>query len=173
MIENLLYVIASRPNVMQAVGHVAWFQVAPKESHVLEVKRIFRYLKGMKEFGIWYPKGKYLSLIAYTDVDWRGCIDDWRSTNGVVFYLGEFLVSWSSEKKSSISLSTVEAKYIATTTCCRQVLWMKKTPTDIQVEYDEPIPIYCYNTKAISISKNPVMHSKTKNIPIKYHFLRE
>jgi hypothetical protein len=54
-----------------------------------------------------------------------------------------------------------------------QVLWMKQTLTDIQVEYDEPIPIYCDNTSTISISKNPVMHSKTKHIPIKYHFLRE
>jgi hypothetical protein len=55
---------------------VARFQVAPKESHVLAVKRIFRYLKGTKEFGLWYPKGKYLSLIAYTDADWAGCLDD-------------------------------------------------------------------------------------------------
>jgi hypothetical protein len=67
----------------------------------------------------------------------------------------------------------VEVEYIATTTCCTQVLWMKQTLTDIQVEYDEPIPIYCDNTSAIGISKNPVMHSKTKHIPIKYHFLRE
>ena len=52
------------------------FQAAPKESHVLAVKRIFRYLKGIEEFELWYPKGKDLSLIAYTDADWAGCIDD-------------------------------------------------------------------------------------------------
>ena len=69
--------------------------------------------------------------------------------------------------------STAEAEYIAATTCCTQVLWMKQTLTDIQVEYDEPIPIYCDNTSAINISKNSVMHSKTKHNPIKYHFLRE
>jgi hypothetical protein len=67
-----------------------------------------------------------------------------------------------------------EAEYIAATvSCCTQVLWMKQTLTDIQVEYDEPIPIYCDNTSTISISKNPVMHSKMKHIPIKYHFLWE
>jgi hypothetical protein len=87
--------------------------------------------------------------------------------------LGECLVSWLSKKQSSISLSTAEEEYIAATTCCTQVLWMKQTLTDIQVEYDEPIPIYCDNTSTISISKNPVMHSKTKHIPIKYHFLWE
>ena len=76
MIGNLLYVTTSRPDVMQAVGQVARFQATPKESHVLTVKRIFRYLKGTKEFGLWYPKGKNLSIIAYTDADWVGCIDD-------------------------------------------------------------------------------------------------
>jgi hypothetical protein len=86
--------------------------------------------------------------------------------------LGEFLVSWLSKKQSSVYLSTVEVEYIVTT-CCTQVLWMKQTLLDIQVEYDEPIPIYCDNTRAISISKNPVMHSKMNHIPIKYHFLWE
>jgi hypothetical protein len=102
-----------------------------------------------------------------------------------MFYLGECLVSWIRKKQSSVSLSTVEeeymvvslsttkAEYIAAATCCTHVIWMKQTLTDIQVEYDEPIPIYCDNTSAISISKNPVMHSKTKHIPIKYHFLWE
>jgi hypothetical protein len=79
--------------------------------------------------------------------------------------LGECLVSWLRKKQSSISLSTTEAEYIATTTCCTQVLWMKQTLKDIQVEYDEPILIFCDNTNAISISKNPVMHSKMKHIP--------
>jgi hypothetical protein len=152
---------------------VARFQATPKESHVLTVKRIFRYLKGTKQFGLWYPKGKYLSLIAYIDTDWAGCIDDRRSTSGVAFYLGECLVSWIRNKQSSVSLSTTEAEYIAATTCCTEVLWMKQTLTDIHVEYDEPIPIYCDNTSAINISKNPVIHSKTKHIPIKYHFLWE
>jgi hypothetical protein len=109
MIGSLLYVTKSRPDVMQAVGQVA---------HVLAVKRIFIYLKGTKEFGLWYPKGKDLSLIAYTDADWAGCIDDRRSTSEAKFYLGECLVSWIRKKQSSVSLYTTEAKYIAAETCC-------------------------------------------------------
>jgi hypothetical protein len=97
---------------------VARFQASRKESHVLAIKRISRYLKGTKEFGLWYPKGKDLSLISYTDVDWAGCIDDWRSTSGSTFYLGECLVIFLSKKQSSISLSIVEVQYIAATTCC-------------------------------------------------------
>lgn len=173
MIGSLLYVTATRPDVMQAVGQVARFQAAPKEAHVLAVKRIFRYLKGTTDLGLWYPKGNKLTLEAYTDADWAGSVDDRRSTSGAAFYLGNCLVSWLSKKQSSISLSTAEAEYIAAALCCAQVLWMKQTLQDIQVKYDEPIPILCDNTSAINISKNPVMHSKTKHIPIKYHFLRE
>jgi hypothetical protein len=114
-----------------------------------------------------------LSLIAYIDADWVGCIDDRKITSGASFYLVECLVSCLSKKKSSVSLSTAEAKYIAATTCFTQVLWMKQTLTNIQVKYDEPISIYFDNRSAISISKKLVMHSKTKHIPIKYHFLWE
>ena len=173
MIGSLLYVTASRPDVMQAVGQVARFQAAPKETHVIAVKRIFRYLKGTMDFGLWYAKGNELDLLAYSDADWAGCVDDRKSTSGAAFFLGNCLVSWSSKKQSSVSLSTAEAEYIAAAACCTQILWMKQNLQDLQVTYDEPIPILCDNTSAISISKNPVMHSKTKHIPIKYHFLRE
>jgi hypothetical protein len=110
---------------------VARFQEGPKESHVLAVKRIFRYIKGIEEFGLWYPKEKDLSLIAYTDADWASCIDDQRSTSGATFYLFECLVSWLSKKQSSVSLSIVEAEYIAAAAYCTQVLWMKQTLIDI------------------------------------------
>ena len=173
MIGSLLYVTASRPDVMQAVGQVARFQASPKESHVLAVKRIFRYLKGTMDYGLWYPKGNEWTLVAYTDADWAGSVDDRKSTSGAAFYLGGCLVSWMSKKQSSVTLSTAEAEYIAAAACCTQVLWMKQTLQDIQVNYEEPISILCDNTSAINISKNPVMHLKTKHIPIKYHFLRE
>jgi hypothetical protein len=109
VIDNLLYVTDSRLDVMQEVGQVARFQTTPKESHVMVVKRIFKYLKGTEEFGLWYTKGNYLSFIAYTDVDWASSIDDRRRTSGSTFYLGDCLVSWLSKKQSSISLSTTKA----------------------------------------------------------------
>ena len=77
------------------------------------------------------------------------------------------------QKKTSISLSTVEVEYIVVESCCTQVLWMKTNLQYIQVQFSEPIPIFCDNNSAISISKNPVMHSKEKHILIKYHFVRE
>jgi hypothetical protein len=102
MIGSLLYVTTSRLDVMQAVGHVARFQTTLKETHVMEIKRIFIYIK---DFGLWYPKGNELSLVAYKDAYWAGRIEDRRSTSGASFFLGEFLVSWLSKKQSSVSLS--------------------------------------------------------------------
>jgi hypothetical protein len=108
MIGSLLYVTTSKLDVMQAVGQVTRFQEEPKETHFIAVKRIFIYLKGTKEFGLWYPKGKDLSLISYIDADWEGFIDDRQSTNGATFYLGKCSVSCLSKKQSSVSLSTTE-----------------------------------------------------------------
>ena len=87
--------------------------------------------------------------------------------------MGSRLVSWFSKKQSAIALSTTEAEYVAATSCCTQLLWMMQTLQDTQITCTPPLSILCDNTSAINISKNPVMHSKTKHIPIKYHFLRE
>ena len=104
-------------------------------------------------------------VIAYTNTNWARSIDG-SSTSGATFYLGNCLVYWLNKKQYSMSLSTTE-------TCCAQVVWMKQTLKYIREAFDEPNPILCDNTSAINISKNPVMQSKTKHIPIKYHFLRE
>ena len=98
MIGILLYVNGSRPNVMQVVGLVARFQSTPKETHVKEVKIIFRYLKGTMDFGLWYPKGEDFTLIAYTDADWESSVDERKHTSGGEFFLGSCLVSWLSKK---------------------------------------------------------------------------
>jgi hypothetical protein len=105
MIGSLLYVTTSRPYIMQAIGLVARFQSAPKETHVQAVKRIFRYLKGTLDFVLWYSRSKDFTLTTYTDADWEGSIDDKKSTSGGALFLGNCLVSWC-KKQTSISLST-------------------------------------------------------------------
>eukprot|EP00253_Pinus_taeda_P031608 PITA_31608 len=111
------------------------------------------------------------SLLYLTD--WVGSVDDRKSTSGGAFFMGSRLVSWFNKKQSSIALSTTEAEYVAAAYCCTQLLWMMQTLQDFQITCTPLISILCDNTSAISISKNPIMHSKTKHIPIKYHFLRE
>lgn len=141
-------------------------------THEKDVKRIFKYLKDIVEFRLWYKKGGDFILRSYTDVVCAGSVDDWKSTSGATFFLGDRLVSYSSNKQDSIFVYTAEAKYIVEASCCTQVMWMRQTLKDITVKYDEGIPILCENS-AINISKTPIMHSRTKHISIKYHYLRE
>jgi len=130
----------------------------------MAVKRILRHLKGTMDFGLWYPKGENFTLTTYTDAD---------CTSRGALFLGNWLVSYLSKKYLSISLSTLEAKCIVGPSCCTKIICMKQSLQDIKVEYKQLIFILCGNTNAISIFKNPMMHSKTKHVPIKYHFLRE
>eukprot|EP00253_Pinus_taeda_P034297 PITA_34297 len=113
------------------------------------------------------------SPLYLTDADWAGSVDEGKSTSGGALFMGSRLVSWFSKKQSSIALSIVEAEYVAAASCCTQLLWMMQTLQDFQITCTPPIFILCDNTSAINISKNPVMHSETKHIPIKYHFLWE
>ena len=172
MIGSLLYLTASRPDIMFAVCLCARFQACPKESHLKAVKRILRYVKGTIDFGLWYPKSSHFDLIGYSDADFAGCTLDRNSTSGTCHFLGPCLTSWSSKKQNSVALSTAEAEYVAVGNCVAQVLWMKQTLEDFGVLCDH-IPVLCDNTSAINIAKNPIQHSRTKHIEIRHHFIRD
>ena len=172
MIGSLLYLCASRPDIMLSVGICARFQAAPKESHFVAVKQIFRYLAHTPNFGLWYPRGANFKLEGYTDSDWAGDKVDRKSTSGGCQFLGCSLVSWSSKKQSCVSLSSTEAEYVAAGSCCAQLLWMRQTLKDYGVTCDK-VPLWCDNESAIKISLNPVQHFKTKHIEIRYDFIRD
>ena len=138
----------------------ARYQSAPKESHAETVKRIFRYLADTPELGLWYPKGRSEYLVAYSDSDHGGYKTDRKSTSGQGQFLGGSLVSWFSKKQNTVSLSSTEAEYVAVSSCCAQVIWLKQQLQDLGI-YLKEIPIYCDNTSTISLAKNPVQHSRT------------
>nr|KYP56105.1 Copia protein [Cajanus cajan] len=172
MIGSLLYLFASRPDIMFSVCLCARYQSYPKESDLSAVKRIVRYLLGTTNLGLWYPKNMPFNLVGYSDSDFAGCKTDRKSTSGTCHFIGSTLVSWHSKKKNSVALSTAEAEYIAAGSCCAQILWMKQQLSDFGLSLDH-IPIKCDNTSAINLSKNPVLHSRTKHIEIRRHFLRD
>ena len=130
MIGSLLYLCASRPNIMLSVCMCARFQATPKESHHKAVKHILRYLAHTPTLGLWYPKGSTFDLIGYSDSDYAGDRVDRNSTSGTCPFLERSLVCWSSKKQNCVSLSTAEAEYIAAGSCCAQLLWMKQTLKD-------------------------------------------
>nr|GFA00672.1 copia protein [Tanacetum cinerariifolium] len=141
------------------------------EKHLKEVKRIFRYLWGTVNTGLWYTKDSGFELTGFSDAEYAGCKDTFKSTSGGAHFLGENLVSWSS-KKQDCTVSTAKAEYVSLSTCCAQVLWMRTQLTDYGFHFNK-ILIYCDSKSAIAISCNPVQHSRTKHIVVRYHFIKE
>nr|GFB70875.1 hypothetical protein [Tanacetum cinerariifolium]GFB70881.1 hypothetical protein [Tanacetum cinerariifolium] len=121
-IRSLMYVTSSRPDIMFTTCMYARYQANPNEHHVSAVKKIFRYLKGTINLGLWYPKDSGFDLTAYSDADHAGCHLDRKSTSGSVKFLGDKLVCWSSKKQNCVSISTAESEYVAVSGCYAQVL---------------------------------------------------
>ncbi|XP_070014184.1 secreted RxLR effector protein 161-like [Nicotiana sylvestris] len=138
IIGSLLYLTASRPDIVFSVGLCARFQSNPKESHLKAAKRILRYLKGMQDLVLYYPSGDSFNLIGYADADYIGYLVDRKSTFGMAYFLGSCLIAWGTRKQNSMALSIAEAEYVATTSCCAQLLWIKQQLEDFGVNtYDE------------------------------------
>nr|GEU72636.1 hypothetical protein [Tanacetum cinerariifolium] len=148
MIGSLMYLTASRPDIMFTVCACLRFQVTPKTSHLQAVKRIFRYLKGQPKLGLW------------------------KSTIGGCQFLGRRLISWQCKKQTIMANSTIEAEYVAVVHCRGQVLWIQNQLLDYGFNLMNT-NIYIDNESTICIVKNPVFHSKSKHIEIRHHFIRD
>ncbi|GJT24041.1 putative ribonuclease H-like domain-containing protein [Tanacetum coccineum] len=125
MIGSLMYLIASRPDIMFVVCACARFQVTPKTSHLHAVKRIFRYLKGHPKLGLWYPRDSPFDLEAFSDSDYAGASLDKKSTIGGCQFLGRRLISWQCKKQTIVANSTTEAEYVTAANCCGQIVIKK------------------------------------------------
>jgi len=159
MIGSLLYLTPSRPDIVFSVGLCACFQSKPNETHLRAVKRILRYLKYTPNLALWYPRGCDFDLVGYANADYAGFLVDKKNTSGMAHFLGSCLVSWAIKKQQSVVMSIAEAKYVATASCCAQLLWMRQQLKDCRVD-TRCIQIYCDNTSAINISKNPCQHKR-------------
>ncbi|GKC09340.1 hypothetical protein Tco_1000950 [Tanacetum coccineum] len=172
MIGSLMYLTASRPDIMFVVCACARFQVTPKASHLNAVKRIFRYLKHQPKLGLWYPRDSPFELEAYSDSDYRGASLDRKSTTGGCQFLGRRLISWQCKKQTIMANSTTEAEYVAAANCCGQVLWIQNQMMDYGFNFMNT-KIHIDNESTISVIKNLVAHSRTKHIEIRFHFIRD
>ncbi|GKF32018.1 hypothetical protein Tco_0101816 [Tanacetum coccineum] len=133
MVVALMYLTASRPDIVHATCYFARYQAKLTEKHLTAVKRIFRYLKDSINIGLWYPKDTCFELTAFSDSDHAGCLDSTRksTSGGIQFLGGDKLVSWSSKKQDCTSMSTAEAEYVSLSACCAQVLWLRTQLTDL------------------------------------------
>ncbi|KAG6528167.1 hypothetical protein ZIOFF_010317 [Zingiber officinale] len=128
LVGNLMYLIATRPDITYAVSLVSQFMEKPFSNHWETTKRILRYVKGTLDYGIFYQASVLVNLIGYTDSDLAG-------------------------------------------RC--HLLWLRGILENLKHDKEGPTTLFCDNSSTISISKDPVLHGKTKHIRIRYHFLRE
>nr|GEU63996.1 uncharacterized mitochondrial protein AtMg00810-like [Tanacetum cinerariifolium] len=145
MIGSLMYLTASRPDIMFAVRACARHQVLPKECHLYAIIRIFRYLKGHLKLGLWYPKEYPFDLVAYSDSDYGGATQDRKSTTGGCQFRGRMLILWQCKKQTIIATSTTKAEYVAAASGYGQVLWIQ----NLMLDYGQ----YTRRAKRIAQSK--------------------
>ncbi|GKA36760.1 retrovirus-related pol polyprotein from transposon TNT 1-94 [Tanacetum coccineum] len=172
MIGSLLYLTASRPDIMFSVCLCARFQENPKTTHLEAVKRIFRYIRGTSNLRLWYPKGTEIETIIYAESDHASDYVDRKSTSGICTFMGCCLTSWFFKKQMALAIFTTKAEYVSAGKACQQALWVKQALIDYGIRLND-VSIMCDNKGAIDLCKNPVQHSRTKHIEFRHHFLRD
>jgi len=168
----LMYaMVCTRPDISHAVGVVSRYMANPGKEHWSAVKWVLRYLRGTSSYCITYNKSSEF-VCGYVDSDFAGDLDKRRSTSGYVFTLAGGAISWMSKLQNIVALSTTEAEYIAASHACKEAVWLKGLLGEFGRLQDN-IKLLCDSQSAIHLAKNPAYHSKSKHIPIKYHFVRQ
>lgn len=169
-----MYLTATRSDLIYVVSLVTRFMEAPTTMHQQAVKRILRYLRGTTELGLFYKREEEENLVASCDSYYAGDLEDRKSTSGYVFKMSNGLVVWSSKKHYVVLLSTTKAEFISAAACVAQRIWMMHVLERLRIKQSKCI-ILCdnINNSTIKLSKNHVMHGKSKHIHVRFHFLRE
>lgn len=173
LVGSLRYLTTTRPDLIYSVNLVSRYIKNPNKQHLLVAKRILRYVQGTQEFGIRYKHEGKKQLVGYVDSDYAGDSDDRKSTSGYVYMLGGGAVSWASKKQPIVTLSTTEAEYVSAAYGACQGVWLKNVLDEIGYIQEEGTILFCDNSSTIKLSKNPVLHGRSKHIHVRYHFLRE
>jgi len=165
---------ATRPDISFAVGMFSKFCSKLNMTHLTAAKRVIRYHKGTSGLALKYVSSDKNALLGYSDADWAVDVDDQHSITGNLFMMAGGAVSWMSKKQATVALSTAEAEYIALSMATQEVVWLRRlTISDLKVTQDGPTILMGDNQGSIAIARNPVSHSRTEHIDIRYHYIRE
>jgi hypothetical protein len=171
LVGSLLYLCASRPDLMFSTAYLASFMQSPTTEHYAIARRVLRFIAGTVNHGIWYGSVDQPGLYAYADSDWAG-ESSMKSRTGYCFSFGYGIFSWSSKRQDCVAQSTGEAEYIALNMTVRQAIWIRQILTELKEMPCPAINILSDAKAAIAIAENPVQHGRTKHINVKYHFIR-
>ena len=168
---------AMRPDLASSVGIISRYLSNPSVEHLTAAKRILRYVKGTKDYGLTLgSQDKDLNLRGYADADWGNDVDTRKSTSGFTFLAGNGAISWCSKRQSTIALLTMEAEYITLCASVQEAVWLRSLLAEIKYRRfssEMPTTIFEDNQSCIALATNPVHHARTKHIDIKCHFIRD
>lgn len=167
------YLIHTRPDLSYAIGVLSRYMLSPKISHDASLKQVLRYLRGTLTYGLTYKRADRVRLLGYSDSSLNVDVDDGKSVTGHIFYLNESPITWCSQKQDIVALSSCEAEFVAATEAAKQAVWLQELLSEITGGETERVTIYVDNKSAISLTKNPVFHGRSKHIHRRYHFIRE
>ena len=166
--------VVSRPDIAYAVNNVSKFLEKHDATHWNAVKRIVKYVAGSIDFGIVYEgASENFDLTGYTDSDYAGDVDTRRSTSGFVFFLCDRAVTWCCQRQKTVTLSTMEAEYVAAALAAREAVWLRQILKDLAREQNDATCLFIDNQSAIRMLKNLEFHKRTKHIDVKFHFIRD
>ncbi|KAJ9554596.1 hypothetical protein OSB04_018641 [Centaurea solstitialis] len=164
----------TRPDVSYALSMVSRYQGNPGESHWTAVKNILKYLRNTRDMFLVFGGSEELRVTGYTDASFQTDVDNSCSQSGWVFLLNGGAVTWKSSKQPTVAESTCESEYIAASEAAKEATWLQNFIGDLGVvpTINEPIEIFCDNTGAVALTKEPKDHGKSRHIKRKFHYVR-
>eukprot|EP00253_Pinus_taeda_P002005 PITA_02005 len=173
LVGSLIYLTTTRPDLTYVVIVLSQFMSKPLEGHWNAMKIVLRYLQGIVDYNIIYTDSSDVRLAGFADLDWERNVDDRRSITGYAFSLGSTVITWSSKKQNTISLSSAEAEYQAMCAATCQAVWLRRLLQDVREELTVTTTIRCDNQSSIKLANNPMFHKNTKHIDTQFHFVSE
>ena len=165
--------VCTRPDIAYAVSYLARYTTHPSKEVCKAINRVFKYLVGTKELGIFIPKNDETIMRVYCDSDYGGDKNDFKSTSGIIVYLGQSVVSWYTSKQTTTAQSSCDAEIVAMNHAAKEIVWMRGLLEELGAHQANPTKLFCDNQGAIQLAHNPVFHKRTKHIMIKFSYLVE
>lgn len=174
LIGSLMYLaIATRPDISFALSYLSQHLENPSVAHWNALKRMLKYIKGTSNYGIKFNANSNVQLNVYSDADFAGDVETRVSRTGFVHMIGTAPISWCSQKQRTVSLSTAESEYIASSESVRELVWLQLLLSEIDPINTSIPTLFVDNQSALKQIKNPENHKRSKHVDVKYHFIRE